>query len=237
MAEISSDYVKKELKKVAFFVQHSGLFDKFPERTRNVLENLPIEWENVETSEETQLKWQEEPTWEKAVLVGKLNGKPFTLKIKRDSARNIYTIIYDGKEMPASSLPKLKVTIESLSSGTVPKQKIMKSMYDIIQNKKSEIYQYIKLNYLRDVTERHWNFKIQKDVSRIYLRFYVDLMEEKEGDPILEKLKEEDHWKIDAAGTYVKNLLKKEGITIDDFMFTRKYTRLSNKVGFVLTLK
>lgn len=182
---ISKNFVKKELEKVAFFVQHSGLFDQFPIRTRKVLEELPIEWNTAETSGEVQLKWQEEPTWASADLSGTLDGNPLSLKIKKDSARNIYTLIYDKKEYQTDSLSKLKSIIESITSGTSPKPKILQAIYDLIQSKKHEIYQYVKIKYLSNITPKHWNLKIQKDVSRIYLRFYIDLIADESMEPII----------------------------------------------------
>jgi len=237
MYTISKEIIKKELERIAFFVQHSGLFDQFPVRTREVLENLPIEWIEVETGGETQLDWQDEPTWETAKIDGKLNEKPFILKVKKDSARNIYTIIYDNKQYQVSSLSKLESTIESISSGTTPKPKMMKIVYDLIQTKKDEIYQYVVKNYLSNVTKKHWNLKIQKDVSRIYLRFYVDLPNEEEREDIKDKLREYDAYRLDSVGTYIKNLIKKSGTDTSDFIFTRKFTDLEDKTGFVITIK
>lgn len=232
--------VIQELEKIAFFLQHSGLFDKFAPRTRRVLEGLPIEWVSVETGGETTLDWQEGPTWETAHLEGKLKDLPLKMDIKRDSSRYTYRILYENKEYQTSNLSNLKSIISNIAEGKVPKPKVLQSAFDLIQSNKSEIYDYVMKYFLVDVTDLTWEIKVQKDVSRIYVRFFVDLrqqMDDNVKSDILEKLKWHEFYRVDSVGSYLKALLKKEGIDSDELTFTRKFIDLAHQAGFIITIK
>ena len=229
--------ITRELKKLAFFLQHSGLFDKFPPRTRNVLEELPIEWESAETGGETILEWQKDPTWETADLKGKLKDKPIEMKIKRTSDRYVYTIIYDGHKSAVSSLEQLKSIINSYVDGAVPKPKILQTAYNLLQQKKEDIYVGIT-KYLEGITDLHWEFEVRKDIGRVYARFYVDLGEDDEDkEVIMRKLKEHNYYRIDCVGSYLKMFLKKEGIELaEEKHVKRKFINLGHQAGFIITL-
>jgi len=114
MPVITSSYIKKELNKIAFLIHYAGMFDEFGAKIRNTLEELPVEWESVQTDgkvvlsatpqEEIQDENQALPpseeakpgdethqyqtTWKEADLVGKLNDKPLKLKIKREFGKD-----------------------------------------------------------------------------------------------------------------------------------------------------
>ena len=234
---IDKSFIEKELTKIAFFVQHSGFFDEFPDKIKAVFEKLPIEWEAVDTAGEIVLKWQDTPTWETASLKGKLSDKPIEIKVKRDSSRYIYKVFYEKSEYPTSSLQKLKAIIENLTSGKEPTQKLMQSTYDLIKKNQSEYVKFAKEKALKDVSEKDWKFKLYKDINGIYLRFYIDLFEqEEEKNNIDEKLKEHNYYRIDTIGTFLKKKIEKENIDITNIKFYHKPISLPNQAGFVLTI-
>lgn len=235
--KITASFIKKELDKLAFFVQYSGFFDQFPVRSKEVFENLPIEWTKVDTGGETQLEWQEEPAWSTALLEGKLNDTVIKIHIKRDSSRNIYTLIYEGKQYKTSNLNELQKIIEDISEGSTPKPKLMQSAFNIIQKNKSQYFQYVKDNFLKEITFADWEFKLSKDVKRIYLRFFVKGIETEEKMNIQEKLKEHNYYRIDAIGTYLKKMIKEAGTNIDEIKFLHKFISLPNQAGFIITIK
>jgi len=82
MFEITAKEVKKELRKIAFWVKNSGFFDEFPARTRNTLEGITgVEWTDVQTDGQTELRSGE--TWKIAEIEGKFNDEPIKLILER----------------------------------------------------------------------------------------------------------------------------------------------------------
>ena len=231
----------QELEKIAFFLQHSGLFDKFAPRTRAVLESLPVEWSSAETGGEIMLDWQQEPTWETAHLDGMLKDIPFKMDIKRDSSRYTYKIIYDGKEYQTTNLTALKTIVNNLVEGEVPKPKVLKACYDLLQSKKTAFFDTIVKHYLAGVTELSWQIKLQKDTTRIYARFYVILddvsLEEGHKKEIMSKLKEHNFYRPNGVGSFLKKQFVEEGLDVESLQFNRKFIDLRNQAGFIITIK
>ena len=248
MSTITTSYLKKELSKLAFFIQNAGLFDEFGVKIRRTLEDLPVEWDSAQT--DGQVIYKGKPTWKVADLEGKLNDKPLKLKIKREFGKDEnsdlneikrikYTLSYDGKNYVVSSLPKLRDAVEKLSAGKVPKPKLMQMAYDLIQHRKAEIYTHIKRNFLQQVSREVWYYKVSKDASRIYLRFYVKTEIPEKKEEIEEKLTEHNNYRLDSIGSYLETLLSGEGITgIDkENSMSHSLIKLSDQAGFTITLK
>jgi len=248
MLIITANYLKKELNKIAFFIQNAGLFDEFGVKIRRTLEELPVEWASAQT--DGQIIYKEKPTWKIADLEGKLNDKPFKLQIKRefgkDENSNLneikrikYSIAYGGKRYIVSSLPKLKDAIDKLSAGKIPKPKIMQMAYDLIQHKKAEVYTHIKRNFLLQISRDTWYYKISKDSSRIYIRFYIKTDDPKQKQEIEDKLTEHDNYRLDSIGSYLEVLISGEGISgiTKENEMTHSLIKLSDQAGFVITLK
>lgn len=237
MFEITAKYVKKELNKISFFIQYSGLFDQFAPATQNALENLPVEWESAQTDGQTQLKWKDKPQWKYADLVGKLGDKTFKMRINKNSSRNIYTIIYEGNQYKVTSLGKLKSLVDSLEEGKTPRPEKMQTSYNIIKKQQANIKDQSVKYYLNQVSEKPWQFTMQKDPSRIYLKFYIVTEDDQEKKDIKEKLGYHDDYRINSIGSYVKKVLKKEGIDVSDIEITQRMIDMPRKVGFNLTIK
>ena len=264
MFDITSAYLKKELRKIAFFIQNAGLFDEFGVKIRRTLEDLPVEWDSVQTDGEIELspsgKSEEGfgedtesktyKTWKVADLAGKLNDKPLKLSIQREVGKDHetktneikrikYTLTYDGKRYLVSSLSKLKDAVEKLSAGKVPKPKIMQMAYDLIQHRKAEIYTHIKRNFLQLVSRDIWYYKVSKDASRIYIRFYVKTDDPEKKQEIDDKLTEHDNYRLDSIGSYLETLIGGEGISglTKENNMTHSLIKLSDQAGFVITIK
>jgi len=248
MSIITSSYLKKELSKIAFVIHNAGLFDEFGVKIRRTLEELPVEWDSSQT--DGQVIYKGKPTWKVADLVGKLNDKPLKLQIKREFGKDEnsdlneikrikYLLTYDGKKYVVSSLPKLDDAIEKLSAGKIPKPKIMQMAYDLIQHRKAEIYTHIKRNFLTQVSRETWYYKVSKDASRIYLRFYVKTDDPETKQEIEEKLTEHDNYRLDSVGSYLDTLISGEGIAglSKENNMTHSLIKLSDQAGFVITFK
>jgi len=248
MSIITSSYLKKELNKLAFFIQNAGLFDEFGAKIRRTLEELPIEWDSSQT--DGQVLYKGKPTWKIADLEGKLNDRPIKLQIKREFGKDEnselneikrikYKLTHDGKGYTVSSLPKLRDAVEKLSAGKVPKPKIMQMAYDLIQHRKAEIYTHIKRNFLQQVSRDVWFYKVSKDASRIYLRFYVKTDDPEKKQEIEDKLTEHENYRLDSIGSYLETLISGEGIAgiTKENNMTHSIIKLSDQAGFTITLK
>lgn len=246
MPLITSSYIRRELNNISFFIKCAELFDGLGVKIRGVLEDLPIEWSSSQTEGKVEYKGSE--SWNVADLEGKLNDKPIKLQIKREFGkdngvneikRTNYKLTYEGKTYLVSSLPKLKDVVEKLSSGKVPKPKIMQMAYDLIQNKKAEIYTYVKRNILKQVSTDVWYYKVSKDASRIYLRFYVKTDDPAVKSEIENKLTEHDNYRLDSVGSYLETLFNENGVAglNKENNMTHSMIKLSDQAGFVITIK
>lgn len=234
MIEITKELVLSEIKKVAFFLQHSGLFDNFTPRSRNDLEGLPVEWVSVETDGEVQLTLEGQKHWKTAELKGKLKEKDLYLKIEKSPDRNIYTLVYDNKTYKTSSMTKLQSIVDSLNAGETPKPKYLQSVYNILQRKKMEIRKYLESHYLKGISETPWEILVTKDVSRIYLKMTVDT---NEPEKVIAELKNKNFYRLDSIGVYLKHLMKNAGVNPDDFTITHRLSRVGDTAGFTISIK
>jgi hypothetical protein len=238
MFEITAEYIERELKKIAFFVQYSGLFEDFPTRTRDALDALPVEWETVKTEGQITLEDSTDLTWEKAYIDGNMGEKPFNLIIERENKRNSYTVKYNKNKFTVSSLRKLKSLVENLSKGKPPKEVKLEKIFDILQNDKKDISKYSTKYYLDQVTNKPWNLRNKKDINAIYIRFYIPISNEAEKNTIREGLKFDNSMRINAIGSFIKNkVLPKNGIDTSDLTFTQRLIDMPNEVGFLISIK
>jgi hypothetical protein len=249
MTEITAKTIEKELKKIAFFVQYSGLFDDFPPRTRNVLEDLPVEWDSVQTdgsidkeklAETDELREDTNTTWKEADLVGTLGEKPFKMKIKRGNKRTTYEVIYDGKKYPTSSLDKLESLVERLQQGKPTRQEMMLKAYKTIQKNNSNILRYSQQYYLNQASNKKWNLKLDRNSSQgtILLRFFVRPDNEAEHQNVKNQLQFDNNMRINAVGSYIKNkILPSSGIDTTELVMTQKILNMPDKTGFLITIK
>jgi len=237
MFEITAKEVKKELKRIAFFIQHSGLFDTFSPHTRRTLEALPVEWESVQVDGQTNLKWQDEPTWAEADLVGTMNDEPVEVKIKRSSSRNTYLVSYSGKKYTVENMDALRKLFDDLQEGKTPKPKVLQSSYDLLNQKKTHLNSQAKHYYLNQVTEKPWKIDISKDSSRIFVKFLTSAVNSNELDSFNSKLEEQDKFRINSVGSYIKKMLQKDGIDVSELTFTQRLISTPGKAGFLITIK
>lgn len=237
MFEITARYIKKELKKLAFFIQHSSLFESFSPLTRKTLEDLPVEWESVELDGETQLKWQDQPSWKEADLTGKLDDKPLKMKIKKSSSRNIYVIDFDSKKYTVENLNDLRVLFMDLQEGKSPKPQLMQMSYDIISRQKTPINNYSKQYYLSQASQGHWTIDVSKDSSRIFIKFTTPVKSDEEKNNVNGALEEQDKFRMNSIGTYLKKVLKNENVDVSSLDFTHRLLNIPNKAGFLITVK
>ena len=94
-----ANFIRSELKKIAFFIQYSGLFEQFDPRMRTIFENLPVEWEQPEVEGKHVPRYEtkrvKELSWKDAKVPGKLNGDPIEVIINKTSGgRYHYKIIF-----------------------------------------------------------------------------------------------------------------------------------------------
>jgi len=263
MPILTDTYIKDKLHKLAFFIQNAALFDEFGVKIRRTLEDLPIEWDSSQTDGKVEMSKKspdssldesipEETytTWKVADLVGKLNDKPLKLQIKREFGKDHktgrteikrikYTLNFDGKRYTISSLPKLRDAVDKLSAGKIPQPKIMQMAYDLIQHRKAEIYTHIKRNFLQQVSRDTWYYKVSKDASRIYIRFYNKTDDPEKKQEIEEKLTEHDNYRLDSIGSYLETFITGEGISgiTKEGNMTHSIIKLSDQAGFTITIK
>ena len=91
MFGITAEKIRKELKKISFFVQYSGIFDQLTPQIRNTLEGVSgVEWESAQIDSEFQPKWEEggETQWKKGSSNVKFKGKPATKMLMPTSHNN-----------------------------------------------------------------------------------------------------------------------------------------------------
>lgn len=234
MTEITKDFVLSEIKKISFFLQHSGMFDNFTPRSRNDLEGLPIEWVSVETDGEVQLTPNGEPHWKTAELKGKLKDKDLYLKIEKSPDRNIYALVYDNKTYKTSSMPKLKSIVDSLNAGETPRPKYLQVVYNTLSKRKNDISKYIQPHYLKGISESPWDILVTKDVSRIYLKMTITT---DEPEKVIAELKKGNFYRLDSIGVYVKHLMKKANLDPEDFTITHRLIRIGDTAGFTISIK
>ena len=232
------EYVKQELKKIAFFIQNAGLFDLFPTRSSNALQDLPVEWKTVQTEGEFIPEWGNgRKTFKDAYLSGLIKDKELKLQIRASNDRNVYKLEYEGKKYSLTSLTKLTQTIENLAAGGIPRPKTLLDSYQLFKNKKSEIYNYIKEHYLYFTVEEPWELEITKQGSNyIWLRFFVT-SETVKRDRIEAKLKEHGDHRMVGVTSFVKAFLAKNEIDPNKLNF--EYTLIEkpeNEAGFIVTI-
>lgn len=237
MREVTASDIKKELFKIAFFIQHSGLFDAFSPATRRTLESLPVEWESVQIDGETHLKWKDEPTWAEADLSGKLGDDPVSIKIKRSSSRNIYVVSFQKKRYTVENMTSLKNLFDDLQEGKTPKPKLMQKTYNTLNQKKIHLNTQSRHHYLNTVSSRPWKIDISKDSARIFVRFWTPAKTEEEKQEFDKKLEEQNKFRLNSVGSFIKKILQKEDINIDDLVFTHRLLNVSGKSGFLITIK
>lgn len=247
MPLITSNFLRRELSNISFFIKCAELFEDLGVKIRKVLEDLPIEWDSSQTDGTVEYKGSE--TWKVADVSGKLNDKPVKVHITREFGKSKegdneikrinYKLTYDGKTYTVSSLSKLRDSVEKLSSGKIPMPKIMQMVYDLIQHKKAEIYTHIKRTFLVQVSRETWYYKVSKDASRIYIRFYVKTDDPDVKKEIEDKLTEHDNYRLDSIGSYLDTLFKGESITgiSKENNMTHSIIKLSDQAGFVITIK
>lgn len=231
-----TSYVKQELRKIAFFIQHSGIFDGFPSRLRNDIEELQVEWQSVDTKE---LSDQQDPTsWNIAQLLGKLEEKPFKLNIKRTVDRNFYTLFYEGKKYgPFSSMKDVQDNIESLVSGKTPIAVFKKQLFTYLSKYKNILEEYLAKHFLYGITTKPWTIKVTKDTKQIFIRFFVETMDEKEKDFIDKKLKEHNTFRLNRVNSYLQTLPTRAGIQKNVFDFDTKVLNSEKGAGILVTVK
>jgi len=235
---ITLDYIKSELKKTAFFVQYSGLFDKFPTRMRNTLDSLPVEWEKVDVGGEFKPSWTKNETeWKEADLLGKLNKEEFKLKIIRDEDRYEYRIYFQKKLYKINNLDKLKSTINSIFKGEKPKPQLMQEFYDALFANKSEIHKYAEMHFLAQLTP-FWSIDIKRDLGHIYIRFFVVDEEVLKNRRVIEgKLFEHNAFRIESIIHYLKTIAKKITLDIDKLEFKHRPIDMPHQLGFLISIK
>lgn len=231
MAQITKDDVLSEIKKISFFLQHSGMFDNFTPKTRNFLESLPIEWEKVSPEGEAPSNPEGKQYWD---LKGKFEDKDLFLKIEKSADRTIYTLVFDNKTYKTSAMPELKSILDNLKTGQTPKPKYLQAIYNKIQQNKNEIKKFIVEHYLKGISEESWEILISKDVKRIYLK--MTLVSESP-EKIIDELKKNDYYRLDYIGVYIKHMIKKSNANPDDFIVSHKLLRIGNNVGFTVSIK
>lgn len=238
MSKLIANLVRKELKKLAFFVQYSGMLEELTVRLKNKLEDLPVEWTDSPRFEGSWIpKWDvdQKETWSEAFLKGELLDHPVELIIKRDDDRYEYSFIYKGKKYKTNNLTKLQNSVRSIADGKKPLQEKLSDTYKMLSNKKEEISTYIKTYYLKDLSSKNWQMKLTKDVSHIYLKFFILGTEEQ--DSINEKLVEHDYHRVYSTISYLKILIKRLGLDPKALSFKPSLIKSGTQSGFKITIK
>jgi hypothetical protein len=251
MSEIIKNYVKKELVKIAFYLRSSAFFLRFPPKMRKTLESLPVEWtgpSQVKTEKgdlkpspkfdgETQLDWQDTPTWKVAECHGRFQDKDLKIIIRRSSSRNVFKIFYSNEEFSVDNLEDLVLLFVDLEEGKSSVPELKEKSYEILNKKKTEINNYSKKYYLFQASNSTWEVKVDKDYSRIYVTFSVNVGDESEKKDVDKVLLEQDKFRLNSVGSYLKKLLKNEEIDVSKLNFTHRLLSDSDKSGFKITIK
>lgn len=223
---ITQYVIQRELNRIAFFIQHSGLFDEFPPKIRNGLDSLPIEWEKVDPKKDNVTD-----------VIGKLNDHPIAIRIIRDEKRNEYQVFYLKKKYQVNSLDKLKITINALHKGEKPKPQVMQEFYDTLFTQKKGLYTQTMRHYLYGVSDKEWHLDIKKDVGHIYIRFYVDTTDDKEKEYVMKRLEEHQNYRIGSLINYLKNLAKELKLDISNMEFSGNFIKMADQAGIIITIK
>jgi len=235
-----SNIIKDELIRIAFFLQHSSLLDRFSTRTRKALLKLPVEWIRVDPPEYDE-------DWKEADAIGRLKivseekeageVKPdkniIKIKVIRDEDRNEYQIFYQGKLYKTNNLSKLQNTVVSLATGEKPKPQIMQEYYDNLSSYKTDILKYAEMHFLAPIV-KDWYLDIKRDVGHIYVRFYV-LTEDVER--IEDRLKDHSFYRIESIVHYLRTIAKKYGLDIKALEFKYKFIKVEGQAGFIISIK
>lgn len=251
MSEIMEKYIKKELIRIAFYLKSSAFFINFPPKMRKTLESLPVEWTGPSQVKddkgvlkpspkfdgETQLDWQDAPTWKVAECQGKFQDKDVKLIIRRSSSRNVFKIFYNNEEFSVDNLEDLVVLFMDLQEGKSSVPELKEKSYDILNRKKTEINNYAKKYYLEQASNSVWEVKVDKDYSRIYLTFSVSVSNPEDKKAVDAVLLEQDKFRLNSVGSYIKKVLKNEEIDVSQLNFTHRLISDSNKSGFKITIK
>lgn len=251
MSEIIKNYVKNELLKIAFYLKSSAFFMNFPPKMRKTLESLPVEWTGPSQMRDdkgvlrpspkfdgvTKLDWQETPTWKIAECVGKFKDKEVKLVIKRSSSRNVFKIFFSNEEYSVDNLEDLVLLFVDLEEGKSSIPELKEKSYEILNNKKTEINNYSKKYYLSQASNSTWEVKVEKDYSRIYLTFSVSVKDEEEKEKVDSVLLEQDKFRLNSVGSYIKKILKNEEIDVNKLNFTHRLISKNNASGFKITIK
>jgi hypothetical protein len=251
MSEIIEKYIKKELLKIAFYLKSSAFFINFPPKMRKTLESLPVEWTGPSQVKdekgglkpspkfdgETQLDWQDAPTWKVAECQGKFQDKEVKLIIRRSSSRNVFKIFYSNEEFSVDNLEDLVVLFMDLQEGKSSVPELKEKSYDILNRKKTEINNYSKKYYLEQASNSVWEVKVDKDYSRIYITFSVAITDKEQKKSVDSALLEQDKFRLNSVGSYIKKILKNEEIDVSQLSFTHRLISDQNKSGFKITIK
>ena len=226
--------------RISFFMQHSGMFDNFSQRTRTFLENCPVEWEAAETSGEAEVDWGDGTDWSTAELKGKIKELPLEMKIKKTRDRNSYYIKYDNKSYTIGNLNDLKELFEDLASGDTPNAKTMQQIYNTLHLNKSKVLAYCQKNILFPVSEGTWYIKVSKDVTRIYVKFSKEVTDIADKKNVYTKLISKNNYAMDGIGSYLKSFIK-TNLKMEELTLRMTYRLTDHEkegyAGFVLTIR
>ena len=173
------EYVRQELKRVAFLVKFADVLDVFKPRSKDLLESLtkefPLTWESVRTEGAHKFDRRTTPAtdyFKDAFLKGKLEGIDLDLQITTTNDLYKYTLEFLGKKHYSTSISGLKDIISSLISGATSKSELLLEAFKIFKTKKSELYMGIKTAGLYDL-QGSWDFTIIKQDANIYLKIFA----------------------------------------------------------------
>jgi len=250
MFKITANQVVQELKKIAFFVQYSGIFEEIgtyalPTYTKTTLENMVsdnLTWDSAEAKplhkeEETDPKKQK---W-LVIVKGTLNKKPIILRIKKTKDRNTYKVIYEGKEYTDTKFKDIEDTIEKLIEGKKTRPESLQATYDMLQKNKSKYHDYIERYYLSPISKSPWEIQTVKKTLQgsLLMKFFIE-GDEDDRKIVEQDLKKHNYSRIDTIGSFLKQEIRKLNINTNDYKFDHKFIRSPKnpeQIGFILTIR
>lgn len=223
MFNLTAEYVKKQLDKVAFFIQYSDVLHAISDRIRNVIEDdaLEIAWVSA--------KLDSPEDWKQALVEGDLKGQPLKIMIKRNGDKYTYEVFYQSKKYISSNLKKLKELLFTLKEEKTPKLKNLQLVYRFLSTKEDSVFEYIKNNYLK-YERKEWDISLVKDPHSIRVRIYLNDPQEKNLE--LSMVKQN----LPKIIEYLKLIMRRGGLDISDISFEEKLIKSPNQIGFLIVV-
>lgn len=227
MFEITANYIKAELLKIASLLKNADQFALIGPKTKAFLLGFEDQFK------EDGFKWKEDLSdggsldKEEGVieLEGTFKDKPLELKLDKRNKKIVYTLVYDEKTHKVTNTRKLEKILRDISNEETPVTDLYEPAKEIINRYRSNIQNHIINTYLKTekgVSMTDWIMRVEKIGSddRFKIKFLTRLTEKQNKDEVQERFNKKyvngQHTILENIKKHIKSRLEDGGMEKDD---------------------